>query len=170
MLLKDFLSRQSLERAVCGEGMGGANASAALCSSKGKGTRDAHRVEWMTSWMGVGELVAKQDGSWWSDITAGCALYLRGGIRTHPMAGLHPWEIKATELIGKLANEAPLSFHYVHYEEMPGMKGMHKLVTGTNRNSTANKDKFGDNVVPRPWSEVSSGVDELHDHQTRMRY
>lgn len=144
---EDFLSRQSLERAICGVSLFSKGKKQNLCSRSGKISQDDLLSDWITSWMKTGAMVARDDGGWWSDITAGCALHIRGGIRTHRMLGLHPWKMSATQVIHKLATEAPLSFHYIHHGEMPGMQAMHKLVTGTNRRSTANSDKFADNVV-----------------------
>lgn len=144
---EDFLSRQSLERAICGLSIA-SHGRNNLCHSGGKTFEDKLLLDWMKSWMKMGAMVARDDGNWWSDITASCALYIRGGIKTHGMLGLNPWHLNASEIIEQLTNEAPLSFHYVDRGEMPGMQGMHKLVTGTNRNFTANTDKFADNVVP----------------------
>jgi hypothetical protein len=92
----------------------------------------------MKAWMAVGAEVQMEDGSWWSDITAGCVFHRFGGLTTKQLDGLHPWTVPAKDLIMKLANDAPLSFHYVHKDEMPGMRGMHKLVAGTHRNETSN--------------------------------
>ncbi|KAI0564398.1 hypothetical protein FGB62_26g32 [Gracilaria domingensis] len=139
-----LLSRQNLERAVLGVG----------CEEIKKGNELMENADeqtllsgWMQSWMDIGVSVAHDDGNWFSDITAGCALHIRGCIETRQMAGLHPWPLGASDVIQKLAHEAPLSFHYIDRDGMPGMQALQKLVTGTNRRSTANCDRYADNIV-----------------------
>lgn len=105
---------------------------------------------WMADWMNIGKEVAKEDGGWWSDITAGCAFHQLGNVSSHVIQGIYAWELEAKEIVEKLVEEAPLSFHYVERGEMPGMKGIHKLVTGTDRKETANEHKMDENIVAVP--------------------
>jgi hypothetical protein len=148
VLAADLLSRQNLERAVCGDGLPGGRAPQCNPGAGAAGAAGGQSLEpWMRSWMGIGAEIQREDGSWWSDITAGCAFHRRGGIRTRQLPGLHPWTVAAKDLIQKLANDAPLSFHYVHRDEMPGMRGMHKLVAGTHRNATANGHRVVEEVA-----------------------
>lgn len=136
----DFLSKRNLEKTVCGiprvPKVGGA-----VCEQGNAVEGLSER--WMETWMGVGAEIKKQDGGWWSDVTAGCMYHKFGGLTIKEPPGLHPWTVSPKDLVTKLTKDAPLSFHYVTAGEMPGMRGMHKLVTGTNRRSRLkfNNDK-----------------------------
>lgn len=125
----DLLSVHNLKKTVCGSLNETtsilADSSGSECQIIAKEGQLLRR--WMDAWMRIGAEVFRQDGSWWSDITAGCVFHRLGGIKTKNLPGLHPWTVKATGLLRIFAEELPLSFHYVDRDEMPGMLVLQKL-------------------------------------------
>jgi hypothetical protein len=133
-----LLSRKNLVRVIEHEGGNGSsytNSSVRLERiERGKQTDLA---AWMAAWMDTGAGVAKEDGSWWSDITAGCVLHERGGIAVKHLPGLHPWTIQRKSLHLEITAQspAPISYHYVGRDEMPGMRELHDIVIQSNNPS-----------------------------------
>jgi hypothetical protein len=140
-----LLSKKNLVRGIehdGGDGSGYSNNSVRLeRKTSGKHTNLA---DWMSAWTETGAGVAREDGSWWSDITAGCVLHERGGISVKELPGLHPWTVERKKLDQELTHgsPAPITYHYVGREEVPKMRALHHLAV-----NPPSPTKFGMNVT-----------------------